>query len=250
MRNGVAYLKGEISGKELGINTAKDSAEGAAVSFATGAAGSIIKGVMQNSSSKMVRSLSKTSLPASFVILTKDVGKLVIKYMQGEITGPECIEKIGEQGFGELGASMYSTLTTSAVRASASAGTKMVAGMVGSTCGYLAAMYVYETLSKSIKDYQFAREQRILIEVECDEAVQLIEKYRAEMNLMIEEYLKDYWTQFDEGISAMDAAILNNDSEGFITSNAQIQEILGRKPQFRNQKEFDALMSSEEAFTL
>ena len=48
----------------------------------------------------------------------------------------------------------------------------------------------------------------------------------------------------------MDQAILDNDPEGFISGNVQIQKILGYDTQFTSFDEFDSLMESDMDFKL
>ena len=55
---------------------------------------------------------------------------------------------------------------------------------------------------------------------------------------------------FEHGFAMMDKAIEDNDSNGYIKGNAEIQKTLGYYAQFRNQKEFDELMDSDINFKL
>ena len=48
----------------------------------------------------------------------------------------------------------------------------------------------------------------------------------------------------------MKQGINTGDSDLVIKGNVVIQRVLGRKPQFTNQKEFDDLMKSDEAIIL
>ena len=48
----------------------------------------------------------------------------------------------------------------------------------------------------------------------------------------------------------MDQAIINQDPDGYIAGNAEICEVLGRKPQFRSMSEFNDLMASDESLKL
>lgn len=198
---------------------------------------------MQNASSEYMRSLSKTNLAAGLVSTTADIGETMLRYIKGEITGAQCVEALGEQGLGELGAAMYAGIALAAVDSSYTAIIKITAGM-------LAATAVYKELSRSLKEYELSVQQRIEIEKECSEAVLMIKEYHEEMNRIAEAYLDSHLTAFSDSFSAMDRAILENDTDGFLRSNASIQEFLGHTVQFGTQAEFDDLMLSSENFKL
>ena len=78
----------------------------------------------------------------------------------------------------------------------------------------------------------------------------MILQYRAEMSRAVEQYMTEYLDTFSNAFTEMDNAILNNDSNGFIKGNAQIQRLLGHEVQFNSQDEFDTLMMSDDSFKL
>ena len=217
-----------------------------------------IKGAMENAKSGYLQSLSKTNLATTLVTTTVDVGKTLHRYFGGEITGVQCIEELGQQGVGEIGSAMFSTMGMSAAVSMAPAEAAMesvaaygmVGGLIGATLGYTAAVVCYQELSTALKEAELAREERIRIEKECAEAIALIRQYRMEMNHMVSEYLTDHIQRFNQGFLEMDKAIAEQDVNGFLRGNASIQELLGKEVQFRTQEEFDALMSSDIALKL
>ena len=247
VKNVVACMKGEIEPQDAAIAVVTDTGKGAAFSYATAFSGTVIKSAMQNASSSYIRSLSQTGLSTGLVSTTMNVGRTMKKYINGELTGAQCVEELGEQGVGEIGSAMYTAVAMAAVKGTSSVAIKVVAGMAGSTLGYAAAVAVYQELATSLKEYELAVEERIRIEAECEEAVRLICQYRAEMNAAVEQYMTENLEAFDEGFKAMDFAIMQNDVNGFITGNTIIQEKLGYEVQFRTQEEFDELMTSDDA---
>ena len=108
----------------------------------------------------------------------------------------------------------------------------------------------YKIVREAQEDLQLAREERIKIEAACNESIELIRQYRAEMEYAVNHYLTERLETFESGFAAMDKAIFENDSDGYIRGNVAIQEILGYKSQFTNQEEFDDLMDSDIAFKL
>ena len=250
VKNFVACVKGEIDPQKAALEVAKAAGKGAASSYATAFSGAVIKGTMQNASSEYVRSLSKTSVPAQMVSTTVNVGKVILQFIRGEITGTECIVQLGENGFGELGAAMYATAFASLAKGAGSRALVVVAGAAGSTIGYMAAVAIYQELRTSLVEYQLAAEERKIIEANCAEAVVMIREYREQTVAAYEKYFTEKLEVFRNGIDAMDAAMLEGDINGFLSANTQIQTALKRKPQFRTQKEFDDLMLSDESFKL
>lgn len=250
IKNFVACVKGEKNPQDAAIEVAKDTGTGAAFSYATAFSGAVVKGTMQNASSEYIRSLSKTSLPAQMVSTTVNVGKVMARFIKGEITGTECIVQLGEDGFGELGAAMYATAFTTVVKGVGSRALTVVAGAAGSTIGYMAAVAVYQELKTSLVEYQLAVKERKRIEAECEEAVAMIREYREQMIAAYEQSFTEYLEAFRNGVDAMDTTMIEEDVNGFLGANAQIQIALGRKPQFCTQEEFDDLMLSDESFKL
>lgn len=114
-----------------------------------------------------------------------------------------------------------------------------------------ASIKVVKTLKESIEDYNEAKEERIRIQKECEEHIQILTDYRKEIESNTSTYFIDNLTVFDEAFSNMDEAVLNNDSDSFIEANAKIQSQLGKDDmQFHSQDEFDGLMSSDDDFKL
>lgn len=250
VRNVVQVVKGEKDAEEAAITVAKDTGKGVALSYTTAFSGSIIKGTLQNSKSGYLRGLSKTNLAAGLVTTTMNVGRTLGSYIKGDITGAECVETLGEQGVGEIGSAMFAAIGHASVKGAESVILSTIASAAGAVLGYAAAAAVYQELATSLKEYEFAKEERIRIEQECEKAVELIQQYRMEMTELAQQYLKKNIQTFDEGFKAIDKAIIENDTNGFIRGNAAIQEVLGKEIQYHTQEEFDILMLSDEPFKL
>lgn len=251
IRNIVECIKGDIDPVQAAKNVGADAVMTAAFSYITAFSGTVIKGALQNASSEYARSLSRTNVAATLVSTTADVSKAIAGYCRGEINGAQCIEQIGQQGLGQLGAVMGTAIAMSTVSAAGATGMAAVAaGMVGSALGYSAAIAVYEELSTALNEHEMAKEERIRVERECAEAVELIRRYRIDFNNAVDTYLTDKAETFNAGFEAMDKAIIENDVNGYLSGNALIQETLGYQPRFRTQQEFDDVMDSNENFIL
>ena len=109
---------------------------------------------------------------------------------------------------------------------------------------------VIEICRTSVSEYQAAREERIRIQQECEEHIRILTEYRNEIETHVSGYLVSNITVFDEAFDQMDTAIMNNDSDAFISANEGIQKQLGKDMQFHSQDEFDGLMDSDDDFRL
>ena len=113
-----------------------------------------------------------------------------------------------------------------------------------------ASRKVLKELQDAISDYQEAKEDRIRIQKECEEHIQILTEYRNEIETEVSAYLVDNLTIFNEAFDQMNEAILNNDSDAYIDANSKIQNQLGKDMQFHSQDEFDGLMGSDDDFKL
>ena len=138
IRNMVACINGSIEPAEAARNVGVDAGLAAAFGYVTAFSGAAIKGAMQNASSEYLRSLSRTNVAATMVSTVTDVSKVVALYCRGEITGAVCIERLGQQGMGQLGGVMGVAVAMAAVPADGAFMAAMV-GMAGSNLGYAAA---------------------------------------------------------------------------------------------------------------
>ncbi len=113
-----------------------------------------------------------------------------------------------------------------------------------------AGIKVIKTCKESISEYQEAKEERIRIQKECEEHIQVLMEYRSDLESVVSEYFISNISVFDEAFTQMDEAILNNDSDSYIDANLKIQKQLGKDMQFHSQSDFDDLMSSDDDFKL
>lgn len=250
VKNVVRCVRGETTVEESASAILKDTGKAAVFSYLTAFSGSVIKGVMQNSSHTYIRGLAKTNLASGLVSATITVGGSAAKLISGEIDGTQFADQLMECAVGEIGAAMFAAVSVKSVGTAAGTVAKIAAGAAGSTIGYLAAIAIYKEIKKSVDEHMLAIEQRKIIEKECEDLVEMICSYRKDMEQDVENYLSEHLSVFNDGFSAMDNAIIDNDSDGFVMANVKIQKLLGHTIQFASQEEFDDLMFSDEAFKL
>ena len=195
-----------------------------------------------------LQKLDKQDFARHLVDETEIAAKLIRRYMSGEIDELELVEKLGSGEIQDLTNKVFAAL-----------GIHDKLGMNNMSeviklsplaLAFTASAAAYQELSKALDDLSVAREERIRIESACQESIALIKQYRQDMEQIVNQYLTEHLETFESGFMAMDKALIENDVDGYIKGNAEIQSILGYQMQFRNQDEFDLLMDSEETFKL
>jgi ribosomal protein S5 len=238
IRNSVAVIKGDKEPTDAAIDIVCDTATAGALSYATGFTGAAIKGSMQNASSTYVRVLSKTNLPATVATTVFEVGKTLKRYAQGDIDGTDCLIELGEKGTGMLAGGMGAAIGQIVIPV------PIVGGFIGGMVGYAMSSAYYNNLVTALKEAKLAKEERLIIEAECREAIAEIKRYRLEMELVINNYLQEHTRVFSEAFADMEAAYNTGDVDGFIGGANRITEKLGGEPLFRNKREFDEIMAN------
>lgn len=239
IRNFVAVCKNEKDAKEAALDVAGDTAGAAALSYATAFSGAVIKGTAQNSSSELVKTLSKTNLPAYIATSTLEVGKTLKSYFSGEIDGVQCLEQLGEKGYGMVNSALYAAIGQVAIPI------PVVGALIGSMLGYALSSASYGALTQSLKEAKMAREERIRIEAEVAESISMLREYRAELEANISKYLKDTRDFFDETFSRMKSSLQTGDIDGYIASTNTITRKMGKCPVYDTFSQFDSMMVSD-----
>jgi hypothetical protein len=253
IRNIVDVAKGNKEPDEAALAVVKDTAGGAAVSYGTAFAGSVISGLAKNDGriyiengikilkpDVLTQTLGKTNLPGQIVIATIEAGKTLGKYFKGEIDGVECLTELGEKGTALVSSAMFTTLGQIAIPI------PVVGGLIGSMVGYALSSACYGQLVSVLQEAKFAHEERIRIEAECKEAIKMIRRYRAELEVLASNYLSDHIITFQQSFDSIKTALQLGDIDGVIAGTNMISIELGKPPQFRNMEEFEDFMRDKE----
>lgn len=244
IKNLVGVCKGEVTPIEAGKQFVVDTGVGAATAYSNAFAGSVIKGSIQNAKRESLRTLSKTNVPGVVVTSTLEIGKSLLRYTKGEITGLECLEELGEKGTSNLSAAMFAVVGQTVIPI------PIVGGMVGSMIGYTLSSVLYKELVSSLKEEKLSYERKVKTEKECEEAISLIERYQKEMDLMIRNYFLDYKNCFDNSFRIMDIALTHGDIDYFITSVNSITEKLGGQIDFYSFDDFNDFMKDKSSILI
>ena len=242
--NAVAVVKGEKSPGEAIADTVKAGGAGIATGYVMSGGLATLSQGLSKSSSPIIQSLMKSNMPGQIVTAVMTFGSTLKRYASGEINTEDFIVELGDKGAG-LAAGSYGFVAGQALIP-----IPIVGGVVGSMVGYMLASTFYGGLKESLMAEKLAREEERRIERECREAIRAIQEFRARLEALISGYFIEYITAFHEAFDTMKEALGVGDIDGFIAGANMITEKLGGHVQFRNMREFDALMMSDEAFVL
>ncbi len=239
IRNAVAVAKGEKDAGEAILDTAKDTAGAAALSYGTGAIGTTLAHSLSYSSNPLLKTLSKTNLPSQVAVAVLETGKTMKKYICGEIDGTECMTELGEKGTGMIAASCGAAVGQIMIPV------PVLGGMVGSMVGYAFSSSYYSELVTIMQNRKLAHEERLKIEAECKETIAALKQYRQEIEQVAEKYFAEYTMVFQNAFSTIDSSLIAGDTDGVISGANMITEKLGGKVQYNNMTEFDEFMNDE-----
>lgn len=237
--NIVAMIDGKKDFDEAVKDITKTTGKSAITGYAATYGSTALKATMQNSSLSMARSLSNTGLPGAIVSTAISSVSALGDFFNGKIDGVELLTRVGKNGM--------ATVTSMAYGAVGQVLTPIpVAGaIVGSFVGYTLTTMIYGGLMKAMNEAKLAREERIRIEKECNEAIQLMKIYRQEINKWVNSYLKNYNSIFDNAFANIKSALLIKDMDGIIKGFNDITRNLGGEVQFDTMEEFELLMNSD-----
>ncbi len=113
-----------------------------------------------------------------------------------------------------------------------------------------AALAIIKEFSNEKKEAQLLHERMLLMDTKSRIMYQQLQQFKAQLNEKLSNYLAEDIEAFIEGFDYMKEGLATGDSDLTIKGNVIIQRVLGKKPQFTNQKEFDELMESDIALQL
>lgn len=242
--NFVAVLRGDKTPKEALADIAITTGKTAAVSYVTGGMVTVTTQALSRSTFQFAQILGKAGAPGKVVAAVVATGGTLKRYFSGEISTMECMVELGET------ASVCTAASYGVMVGQLAIPIPIVGAMLGSMVGGMLGSMAFNMLSRQFQAEKLARERRIRIEKECEEAIHVIEECRRQLNELAAKYLAEHSKVFDEALGNMDAALQMKDTDGFIHAANRITAKLGGDVLFQNQKEFDVLMKSDDSLTL
>ena len=108
-----------------------------------------------------------------------------------------------------------------------------------------AALSIVRGVSNEKKEAQLIHEKMILSEAKAALFLKHLQAFKEQLDWKVSNYLAEDIEGFMAGFADMQQGLASGDSNLVIRGNVTIQKVLGREPQFTNQKKFDELMESD-----
>ena len=242
----VRYVVGYFSGEKELNDIAKELSQEyapAVKKYLETFSDQLIKDALKQTDNEELQKLAKGDFSKRIRQTTINISKNVEKYMKGEMDEVELVQSITESGIVKIGQDIIRAYGVDLSDLIDKDG--HLIAYSAETVAFICMTKIYDVLMKALDDAAIAYERRLQIEAEVAKSLELIRKYRSELKEKTEKYFTKHYETIEVGMKAMDEAIIEGDSDGFIRGNTEIQKMLGYKVQFNNQKEFDELMDSE-----
>lgn len=242
INNIIAVRSGDKELSEALLETGKDTMIAGATGYATAFTGTAIKSYMGQSSSVVTRSLGKTGLPAMVVSACLATGQSIKKFTNGEISAAELTQDVGLTASGMLSASMFTMIGQLAIPI------PVLGGLIGGMVGYTLTNTFYQSFFGALKDKKLSAERRKQIELQCEASKILALEYK----IKIEEIFAYRLQALEKDSQALFFALDNPDisNDDFCADMNKFALTLGVKISINNMAELEAVMFSDEPFTI
>lgn len=240
--NAIAVYSNDKDFSEALLDTAKDTLTSAGVGYLTAFSGSTIKGILQQSSSQVMRNLSKSGLPAMVVSTCLAASKSLYQYSSGEIELEECFTEIGATLNGMLSSATFSMIGQIAIPI------PVLGGLIGGMIGYTLTNSFYHELINSRYELNLTKARREIIEMQCAATKELTEKYQQNITTLFTQKIIQLDAETEHIFSATNDPMIS--ANKFSQRMNKFAELLGKDLPYKNQEEFDCVMLSTETLIL
>jgi hypothetical protein len=243
LRNMFEHSQGEKNISDVAFSVTADTTKAAAFGYATGFAGSAIKGTLQQSTNSTLRALSATNAPALAVNICISLGDSVKRFVTGEITESELLIEVGEKGSGMLSGAMMAALGQIAIPI------PVLGAAVGGIIGYAMSSLFYQSALDAARGAEASAQmlQRTQAIEKASRERLAIEQKQLDAFLTVELPELRIETQKLCAIFDANATVSVNEISAAINNFA---ELLGQKLQFQNTQEFEEFMLSTQTLKL
>ncbi len=239
VKNGMAISNGEITFREAARQSGKDALKAGCKSGGVGATGALLRvGAKEIGLQALTKSNVATSVAAGAI----ESGVSIYKYIKGEISGEEAVQKIGQNGV-----STMSSIYTGAVAGSVFG---PVGAVVGSIAGYMIASNIYQTSMAILKNAQLAKEESARVIGLCEAACTAMRANREEFEVFIEQRLQERRQEFSNCFAIIDTCFEAESYEQASFALADFAMLFGKHILFTNFEDFDRFMLDDEGDTL
>jgi hypothetical protein len=238
--------------KEDGVKATKaiirDTAEGTASSYISGAVTSAVGGVLKSTNSQVLQNLSKKNAPAAIVQTTGILVKQTYKLMNGDITSKEFVDNVGQEGF-SLATSMTGANLGAIVGGIMLPGVGIiVGGIVGGMVSSILSGSLYNELQQSINSTELSNKQREQIKAMCANLIEDERRYREEMIEIFDQFFDDKEKHIRTGFESISDSIKNQES--IHSGLGMVADALGLQLAFNDIDDFRKKVASGKAITI
>jgi len=230
--NMVAVLEGkdiDEALKDVAVSTGESAVRG----YVKSSAGAAVKGGLEHYVTGLPNALKKSGIYGEAAGFIVNSAESIYGYFSGKYSGVECMGLIAKD----------LTLTLARIPLA------NMGAFVGMLPMALASVSV-GIVKQAMASAQMAKERRIQIEAECKAQIALLKQFRSRFEQLSQQWLKETTHTFVTALNSMNDALQIGDIDKYIGAANSITEAMGQKTQFKNKKEFDALIDSDQAFVL
>ncbi len=223
-----------------------DSAKGFATGYTVTA---ISKGTTHLASNFLGRSvaasLKRSNAPLAVASGIVQTGKSLLSYMKGDISSEQLLDQVSHTAITSTSVFYYAGLGQVAIPI------PIVGSFIGAAVGYCVGNMLHQSgliALGSSAQVKVAKARRREVEALCLSIIPEMQKNRAAFQKYLDEYFAERKNSFQKCFFVMEKAFDNSEPELFVSALEQINEQFGKTLPFKNFREFDDFMKSDEAF--
>ncbi|HDR1806018.1 hypothetical protein [Pasteurella multocida] len=235
--NIIATKSGNKAFSDALLDSAKDTLTSAGVGYATAFTGSVVKGLMQQSSNTIIRNLSKTGLPATIVSSCLATGKSIRLYALGEIDETELLREFGSVINSSLSTATFSMLGQIAIPI------PVLGGLIGGIVGYTLTNSFYQNFLDSLNEVSRSEERYQSIAIRCQATRIIMLEYQHYLDSLFQEKLNNLHQETITLFKSLTDPNIHIDT--FTMNINQFAEFLGKELLFKDIGEFNTFMQSD-----
>lgn len=237
--NTIAVMKGEKEADEAIADTLKDGGQAVVSGYVMSGGLTVVSNSLSGSASRFLRFLSESNVPGKIITAVTTVGDTLRRYGDGEITTQQCMIELGEKGL-NLATAGYSALIGQTLIP-----IPVVGGVLGALVGSALTSGLYHSLIGELQTKELEHQERLRIIMECRQAAEQARAFRAELEVYLENYFKEYRDCFDEALSVMQFAFYAGDADGVIAGANQITRKLGGQVHYETVDQFKSFLNDK-----
>lgn len=241
--NALSVAQGEKDITEAVKDVSLDTLIASSLGYATGCAGSVLKGGMQQSGSQFVRQLATTSAPALAINVCLSLGSSVKRFVSGDITEAQLLTEVGEKGSGMLSSGMMAAVGQLAIPI------PFVGAAIGGMIGYTLSSMFYKCALDAALGAELSREQLERVRAIETAARDRVSIEQAQLDEFVNREIPQLQSETHKLLSLV-SEIEKSDMNTLAASINSYATLLGENLKFKTISEFDEFMISNDTLII